>query len=276
MMGTLVEERHENGGRGVGRRGVAGGMRVTHAHEDVPPGPLELPVIHDPTADAAARYRVLAHRLRNGHESRNGHGPRNGHESRNGHGPLNVNESRNGHETTVLAVTSARAREGKTTCAINLAAALAERGEGPVLLADLCVRSPKLAESLGFAPETCATLQLARANGDGAHGWELTAVWRDELHVLAIAPGQETEVLAPRAIETLVGDARQSGYAYVVLDCPAALASPDVGLCDGLVDGLVLTARAGVTRKSALLRAAEAFDAAPVLAVVLMGARGKR
>lgn len=219
-------------------------VQVVATHNEAPPGPIPLDLAVAPDSDFAASFRVLHHRLRRAGDPR------------------------------VVAVTSPARREGKTTCAINLAMAMAEHGRDKVMLLEANTRAPRIAEALGFAPPVCFSSQLEAAADAHHMTWRAVSAFFPNLHVLAVSPETESRVLitAPplkRALEEI----RASDYAYVVIDCPPALKSADVTIIEELSDGLILTAMAGTTTRKSLERAAEHLAPAEILGVVLTNAK---
>ncbi|MEM1030720.1 MAG: CpsD/CapB family tyrosine-protein kinase [Myxococcota bacterium] len=218
-----------------------GYVSVVATHMDLPAGPFPLDIVSQPDSPLAASFRVLRHRLR-----------------------------RSGDPRTI-AITSPGHREGKTTCAINLAMALAEHGREKVMLVEPNLRRPRLAEALGFAPPVCFAQQMAATVESRNMVWQVVATFFDNLHVLAVSPdnpepGRLTAPNLRHAIETI----RNGDYAYLVLDCPAALGSADVNIIEDVADGILLTSMAGTTTKRQLQLAAEHLAPAEIYGVVLM------
>lgn len=218
-----------------------GYVSVVATHMDLPPGPFPLDIVSEPDSPLAASFRVLRHRLRRSGDPR------------------------------VIAVTSPGNREGKTTCAMNLAMALAEHGREKVMLVETNLRRPRIAEALGFAPPVCFAHQMQAAVDSTNMVWQAVAVFFDNLHVLAISPeNRDTGRLTAPNLRSAIDTIRTGDYAYVVLDCPAALGSADVNIIEDVADGLILTGMAGTTTKKQLRKAAEHLAPAEIYAVVLM------
>lgn len=219
-------------------------VQVVATHSTAPGGAIPLDLAVAPDSNLAASFRVLRHRLRRSGDPR------------------------------IIAVTSPGRREGKTTCAINLAMAIAEHARDDVMLLEANTRAPRLAAALGFAPPVCFSNQLEKA-GDGPRtSWQAVAAFFSNLHVLAVSPEGESRVLltAP-PLKRAIDDVRASGYSYIVIDCPPALGSADVTIIEDMADGVLLTAMAGVTTRKSLERAAEHLAPTEILGVILMNAR---
>jgi capsular exopolysaccharide synthesis family protein len=167
----------------------------------------------------------------------------------------------------VIVVTSAMGSEGKTTTAINTAAALASCGS-PVLLIDGDLRlsrchaalgrpaEPGLAEYLsGRIPEP----PIQRTNVDNLF---LVAAGR--------APRNPGELLTSWRMSKLLRDARER-FAFVVVDSPPVLVVSDGLLLANLGDGVIVVAESRRSRQDqvrVVLERLHAIGATP-LGVVL-------
>jgi Mrp family chromosome partitioning ATPase len=231
----------------LGPRQVApaiGRVQVVATHAEPPAGPFPLPFVKDPDSELAVSFRILRHRLRRAGDPR------------------------------VIAVTSPNPREGKTTCAANLAMALAEHGRDKVMLLEANVRRPRLGEALGFAPPSCFAQQLAAHAREPDQSWCAVAAYLDNLHVLAVAAQSAgTMLLTAPALKLAIDHVRAAGYGYVIIDCPSTLRSADVNVIEDLADGVLLTCMAGTTTQKSLQQAVRHLAPAEILGVVLMNAK---
>lgn len=171
---------------------------------------------------------------------------------------------------TVLGVTSAVRREGRSTVAANLAAALAEIGHRTVLV-DLDLRSPivdrltgtKADDGLVAALDNPTVLTEVQHNG--------------RLAVIPATPvASPTTVLGSREFGELLQRLRAE-YEFVVLDTPAILTSADPTDLADLVDGFLVVAGAGRVQRQQLDAALSSADLAGmrVLGVVLNDVKGR-
>lgn len=201
-----------------------------------------LVLLKEPYSPRAASFRALRHRLA-------------------------------GREERVIAVTSAMPREGKTTCAVNLALALAENGGAKVLLVEANVRTPELARLLGFAPPDGFAAQMTRHRESPRDPWAVVELSGTEarIHVLAI---DEQSALPPVldhvGFSIAIDRLRHAGYDFIVIDTPSVLETADVHLIVDAVDGVVVTALAKKSTGRALSRAIEQLAPATILGAVLI------
>lgn len=132
-------------------------------------------------------------------------------------------------ENRAVLVTSSQAGEGKTTTSINLAIAMAQKGQ-KVALVDVDLRAPAIAERLGLENSVGLTSALV-GEADVA---DLLQPWgMDELYVLTAGdrPPNPTEILDSRAMSQLLARLLDE-FDSVILDAP-----PTLPVADSLVIG---------------------------------------
>jgi capsular exopolysaccharide synthesis family protein len=171
----------------------------------------------------------------------------------------------------VVLVTSARAREGKTTTVVNLASALAESGRR-VIVIDCDFRNPEAHRFLGVTPGRGLSDLLA-AN----HGHPLDSVLQPTMvpNVRLVTAGSSTE--HPGALLGTMGPyVRQAREAadIVLIDAPPALLANDAIDVMPFVDTVLVVARDGGTTVSEATRLSHLLGRLQVacLGVVLIGA----
>ena len=195
-----------------------------------------------PSSFEAEQYRVLRHILRERHKL----------------GSL-----------MTFAVSSAIPGDGKTTTAINLAAALAQDPDTRVLLVEADIRRPFLSKYLGL---------------DDAPGTGLVDMVQNQALVLKNAvrrptrmnfsilqagmpPAAPHEVLNSPYLGQVLAEARQQ-YDYVVLDSPPIVPVPDCRILAKLVDGILLVVAAHKTPRKLLAEALDAMEPEKLIGLV--------
>lgn len=207
-----------------------------HVESTPMPDPVDarLVLAHDPTGAQARSYRLLRHRL------------------------LVAGDPQ------VITVTSAMIGEGKTTLAANLALSLAEDSPGSVLLLDGNLRRPDVATLFGL-DHLDEILSV-----EAPEPYRVVAVESTKLH-LGMAPGGGTadaRLDRVQLAEILV-ELRQT-YQYVVVDAAAIKDAADAHIAAEVADGVVVAARAHVSRRAVIASAIEEIAPASILGVVLL------
>ncbi len=199
-----------------------------------------LAMLTDPHSQRADAYRALRHRL------------------------VAVGDPK------IIGVTSAHRREGKTTAAINLAAALREGARGRVLLLEANLRAPSIATALGFVPPACFGEQLIRHRKDPLEPW-VAAEPLSPLHVMAVNPTlKHSPLLDPIAFSIAIDRLRMAGYDYIVVDTSPVLDSADVNMIADSVDGLLLVTLAKKSDTKSVRRAINQIGSMTFLGSILL------
>jgi polysaccharide biosynthesis transport protein len=162
---------------------------------------------------------------------------------------------RHGAATTFL-VTSAKAGEGKSTTALNLAATCARAGERTLLI-DCDLRRPSLRDVFVESDRDAPNLGLVDVlQGDSP--WQRTVVRTDVPNLDFLPTGDPTgipiEVLGSLELRQLV-TAVAGHYHKVIIDGPAVLGMADCRMLGRLVDAAVMVVRSGAHELRPLLRA---------------------
>lgn len=145
----------------------------------------------------------------------------------------------------IVIVTSAVAVEGKTTTAMNLAAALVEAGSR-VVLVDADLRRPQIDSRTGLVGDVGFTNFL---RGDGELNDLVQPTQLEGLWILASGPKPPNPaelVGAQRAGQALAELA--ASFDFVIVDCPPVLPVTDAVVLSQWADGVLIVARAGSTR----------------------------
>lgn len=168
-----------------------------------------------------------------------------------------------------LLVTSSEPVEGKSNTAANLAVALAQAGQR-VVVVDADLRKPTLHKYFELTNDHGLTTALL--NGQSPIQTHLQASEVDNLRVLSSGPlpPNPAELLGSRRLGQIVEELKQEAD-VIIFDSPPLLPLADAALLSSQVDGTLLVADAGATRRGSLARALTVLQSASahVLGVAL-------
>jgi protein-tyrosine kinase len=173
-----------------------------------------------------------------------------------------------------FSITSPVKRDGKTTVAVNLAAALSLDYEEQVLLIDGDLRAPAMhryfnaVQSPGLSDYLGSDYKLNLKS----------LVQETFLPGLRILPAGKpshlaSELLAKERMREITEQAQTDfpGY-HIIIDSPPILPTPDPLIIARYVDGVLLVIRAGKTPRDYLTKALQSLNSNKVMGVVLNGA----
>lgn len=165
-----------------------------------------------------------------------------------------------------VTVTSALSGDGKSTTAVNLAVAAAERAQR-VLLVDADLRRPSVAEYLGIDGGVGLTNVLL---GSATPAQAIQRVGSVDVLPSGMLPPNVTQLVTSDAMARLFQELLMR-YDFVVVDAPPLLPVVDALTFAKLTDGALLVARQRATRRKQLRLALESLQhvGATVLGVVL-------
>jgi Mrp family chromosome partitioning ATPase len=154
-----------------------------------------------------------------------------------------------GRKRAIL-ITSASAGDGRTTTATGLALAMVEAGQR-VLLMDLDVRKPDLAERLGIKPEPGRGSPF---DGESpVSSLVVEAPGTPNLLMLPAVEGGRAELDAYTwRLPDLLSEALDGLVDYVIMDTPPLAEASDVLRLAGQVDDVVMVVRPGHTERGSL------------------------
>lgn len=213
-------------------------VRIEHLRSPRPTD-RRLVMLGDPTLERSRGYRALLHRL------------------------LSCGDPR------VIAVTSASPGEGKTTCATNLALAIAEDTMTSVLIIDANLRRPAVAEVFGFRPRDSFVADIARSK-DVLCPYPVVGIYGVRLHIAALPRHPMPEGRLERTLFSVALCDLRSVYDYIVIDAASVLESGDADVVGECSDAVIVATRAGSSRRADVGRAVELLRPAVVLGGVLI------
>jgi capsular exopolysaccharide synthesis family protein len=170
---------------------------------------------------------------------------------------------------SVIAVSSPAVGDGKTVTAINLAATLTQTPQARVLLIDLDLRRPAIANYLGIDSLNSRSLE------DGIRDPNLSleditkslsplnfsVVLADSLSITPY------DVFKASRLDELIEEARR-GYDYIVLDTAPLIPFPDCRLIERFVDGFLVVVAAHKTPRKLLEESIAVVDPEKVIGLV--------
>jgi capsular exopolysaccharide synthesis family protein len=169
----------------------------------------------------------------------------------------------------VLLITSSTLGEGKTVTSLNLAIALAQRGE-PTLLIDADLRHPSIGRSLNLVNGTGLATYLT-----GVHDIETALREFPPVPMLWTLPAgpippNPAQLLSSSAMQSMLRELRKR-FKFVVIDSPPVLPVTDAMILSTLVDGVVFVVESGATVRGAVTRARKILQnvGANLLGIVL-------
>ena len=171
------------------------------------------------------------------------------------------------HRPRTFVVTSSVTKDGKSTTAVNLALALAERS-ARVLLIDGDLRRPSIADVCGLEGDVGLTTVLV-----GAISAEDAIVpLSPSLSVLPAGalPPNPGQLLSSESMRGLVRSLAET-FEYIVIDSPPLLATTDALGLAHIADGAIVVARYRATRRNQLKDTLDSLENvnARVLGIVL-------
>jgi Mrp family chromosome partitioning ATPase len=175
-----------------------------------------------------------------------------------------------------IAVTGTTEGEGKTVTAINLAVAIAWQSRTPVVLLDLDLQRPRVAEYLGLSIDRGLTDYLVKEAeiADIIYSLDISKMAPNVEHISVIPSllpqRQSSELLvSPRMQELVTYLEEMRPRPIIVYDMSPVLLCDDVLAFAPNFDTTLLVVSAGVTQRSALARAEELLSEVNMLGAVL-------
>jgi protein-tyrosine kinase len=173
-----------------------------------------------------------------------------------------------------FSITSPIKRDGKTTVAVNLAAALALDYEEQVLLIDGDLRAPGVHRYFNAPLSPGLSDYLSSPSNVSV----TSLIRKTFVAGLQILPAGKTshlssELLAKDEMKRLMDKVRSEFPGHkIIIDSPPILSTPDPIVIARLVDGVLLVIRAEKTPREYLTKALQALNARKLMGIVLNGA----
>jgi len=175
---------------------------------------------------------------------------------------------------TIL-VTSAAPGEGKTSCASNLAAVMAQSG-GRILLLDCDMRRPRLHRTFGINPQVGLSSVLVKV-GQLKNAIQPTGVENLDIIPCGPTPPNPSEILGSDQMRNLLNRLKKR-YKRIIIDSSPVTAVTDSVILAKEADAVVLIVRAGETPRPSVKAALEQLAAveANIIGAVLNSVQAER
>ncbi len=174
------------------------------------------------------------------------------------------------HSVRTLGVVSAVDGEGKTLTAINLALGIAAESNQSVLLVDLDLRRPSVSSVLGLPVSEGLESWFAGISevGDLCRGIE--GIERFEVIPTLASVKASSEMLASRRAQDMLLELKNVRCdGLVIFDLPPVLLTDDFLTVAPILDGVVLVATEGVTKRDDVTRVRELLGDVRLVGTVL-------
>ena len=161
----------------------------------------------------------------------------------------------------IMAVTSTRPGEGKSTTGFALACSLA-RGGGKILLIDTDMRSPSVHQEVGLSNSAGLSNYLSGSD-DLSELTQATSIAGLYVMTAGPQPPSAAELLSSDRMPLLL-DKLLETYNHVILDAPPVMGIADAPIIGSLVEGVVFVIESHASDKGAVRVAIERLRAANV------------
>jgi capsular exopolysaccharide synthesis family protein len=166
-----------------------------------------------------------------------------------------------------ILVTSATPEEGKTTVAVNLAAAISQEINRKAILIDGDLRKPSI-----HLKKNQSSKGLSNYLSDGIPLSEV--LFKSEVEnlqvIMAGSPtSRSSELIGSKRMGELIKSLREAGdNTYIIIDSPPIISTTDPTLLAKMVDGIILVVMADRTPKESIQRSVKSIDRQKIIGVV--------
>jgi hypothetical protein len=170
----------------------------------------------------------------------------------------------------VLAITSPSPGCGKTVTAVNLAFSIARQSERSVLLVDLDLVRPKVANCLGLKSDN-GVVDVLEGQIKLQDAIVHARIGKQELMVLPTKPTTgSSELMASRAMAIMLQDIKRNYPSHIILvDLPPVLTSDDVIAVLPQIDCVLLVTAVGTSKVAEIEECSRHLKSADVLRIVV-------
>jgi len=168
-----------------------------------------------------------------------------------------------------IVVTSSVPQEGKTTISSNLAVVLAQ-GDKKAALIDADLRRPQVHQKFGLSNRAGLTNLFMRSVDAMTGILQTTEMTNLSIITSGILPPNPSELLTSKKMGQIL-DRLNQDHDIIIIDTPPVLTVTDAAAMSPSMDGVILVAKPGVTKLSAMAQTIEQLRAvgANILGVVM-------
>ena len=172
----------------------------------------------------------------------------------------------------VIAITSTSKGEGKTLTAVNLALVMARDTNKRVLLVDLDLRHPKVADSIGIKSSR-GLMKVFENKISLVDGF--LKLKNEGLFILPVGeiPSNPISFLAEESLAPIMVKLKK-WFDFVIVDTPPIMPIPDYDFISRQVDSFIMVVKWGSTRKDHVLSALDSCGRDKILGIVFNAAAG--
>lgn len=184
----------------------------------------------------------------------------------------NIKFSMADKDLKTILITSAGMGEGKSTVAVNIAAAFAQEGK-KILLIDGDMRKPVVHHTFGIK-NTCGLSNVLSKQNELSEAIQDTKVPGLDIITSGIIPPNPSELLASRQLDNIVQTLKDE-YDLIIFDAPPVLSVTDAQILSNKCDGTILVISSGKTEKANIVKAKEllTLSKATIIGAVLNNAK---
>lgn len=171
---------------------------------------------------------------------------------------------------SVIAISSPSVGDGKTTTAINVAGTMAQLFTAKVLLIDMDLRRPSIAQQLGLNRSKHPGLTHIITDTALSLDDAVQQVPASNLHIVTVGKSSTTphEILKSQRLRDIFAEARRQ-FDYVILDTPPLIPFPDCQFLEENVDGFAIVIAVHGTPRNLIEKAIPLVNPAKILGVII-------
>jgi protein-tyrosine kinase len=171
----------------------------------------------------------------------------------------------------ILGVTSPTPGCGKTLTALNLAFSIARQPDQSVVLVDMDLQRPQIANCLGLTPAAGGLLDLLKERATLRSTIVPVCAGNQRIVVLpTVATRESSELMSSRATRNLLQDLKRNFQSHIIiLDLPPILASDDVIALLPQIDCVLLVAAVGHSKAAEVEECSRHLQSSQVVRVVV-------